>query len=97
MVTITHRSGQGCRTGWQDKFGALADPIQTATSGIKAKVDSGVAKIESEMDDGSFISRTEAKAKGLTESWSGAGDVSRARKSADASGPFAARHGEATA
>ena len=83
MATITHRPGQGNRKGWQVKIRRRGYPIQTATFDTKVKAEAWARRIESEMDDGRFISRTEAEATTLAEALERyAREVSLVKKSA---------------
>ncbi len=63
MATFTKRKdGQ-----WQAKIRRRGYPVVSKTFGTKAKAERWARIIEREMDDGSFVSRTEAESTTLKE------------------------------
>lgn len=62
MATITKRA-----SGWQVKIRRRGYPSQSGTFDTRAWAEAWARKIESEMDDGRFVSRTEAEATTLAE------------------------------
>ncbi len=67
MATITQRPGQGGRKGWQVKIRRRGYLPQSGTFDTKAQAEVWARQIESEMDRGAFVSRTEAEKTTLRE------------------------------
>ena len=67
MATFISRKGPNGRRVWQAKIRRRGYPPQSGTFDSKAKAETWVRQIESEMDRGAFISRSEAEGTTLSE------------------------------
>ena len=67
MATFVSRKGPGGRRVWQAKIRRCGYPPQSGTFDSKAKAETWARLIESEMDRGAFIPRTDAEGTTLSE------------------------------
>ena len=67
MATFVSRKGPNGRRVWQAKIRRRGYPPQSGTFDSKAKAETWARQIESEMDQGAFISRSEAEGTTLSE------------------------------
>ena len=67
MATFVSRKGPNGRRVWQAKIRRRGYPRQSGTFDSKAKAETWARQIESEMDRGAFISRSEAEGTTLSE------------------------------